>query len=789
MTVTRALRLLLTFAAALVVVWAFIDVGARVWRQHVVAAIDDKVELTILHWGSPEETDIVQELVAAYEAENPNVKVQRLHATDYDAKLKTMLAAGTPPDLFYLRYDDTPAFAQSGLLLPVEDRVEPAWLELFFPKLLDAFREPGPDGVRRLYGVPKDFTTILMYVNLDLFEAADVDVPYDGWTWDQYRETLATIAEHGASDDPSQRVYGGLLKTWPMMLRNLVWNFGGEFFGGDDARDFVNLRLTDPATVEAFEMVRTLRFDDGSVYNATGISESEDDLFRRGRIATAGPLGRWLVPRYRKIDDFDWDVVPLPHKQGVPPSSCIATVAWAISADSEHPDEATELMKFLCGEEGQIMGAQLGLALPSMRHVAYSDTFVAPGQKPANGRLFVELMDTQGRLGPQPANYPEFDRILTREVQKTLQLNQKTAADAMATVEQDWADERSSPLKSKQYEPMPWGTVSAVAAVMVAAALAVLFWLARREPMSPLAKAQQRAGWLFVSPWVTGFVLLVAGPMIVSLLLALTKWSAMVPLSQAEFVGLDNFRHLFFFDKQFGQSLWVTVYYTILAVPIVQAAALAVALLMNQKVRGIEWFRTAYFVPSVVTGVALVTLWITIFNNDTGMLNALLRWPLGLFGLEPPDWFGTDSRWFAVPALVLMTLWGVGGGMVIYLAGLKGIPASLYEASRIDGASPWRQFWAVTVPMLSPLIFFNVVMGIIGSFQVFTQAYVIRGGSGGQNEDLLFYVLNLYDHAFRFHNMGYASAMAWVLFVILLGLTLIVFRGSRNMVHYEGLKA
>ena len=788
MTLARVLRVLLSLAAALIVVWAFVDVGARVWQRYA-AADGGEVTLTVLHWGTPEESDIVAELVAAFEAENPGVRVQRLHASDYDAKLKTMLASGAPPDLFYLRFEDTPEFAEKGVVRPIDDAVDQAWLDQFFSPLLDAFRRTGDDGVSRLYGIPKDFTPMLMYVNLDLFEAAGVEVPYGGWTWTQYRQAVAQIAEYGRSDDPAERIYGGMLKTWPGVLRNIVWNFGGDFFGGEDGRDFVNLRLTDPGTVAALEMIRTLRFEDGSIYNATGISESEDDLFRRGRIATAGPLGRWVVPRYRKIEAFDWDVVPLPHAAGVEPASVLATVAWAVSAQSAHPDEAARLMKFLCGEPGQVMTAELGLAMPSMKHVAESEAFLSPGQQPANGALFVELARTQGRLAPQPNNYQEFDRILSREVQKTLQMNSKTAAQAMATVEQDWADDRASPLKSRAYPLMPWGKVGGAAGVLLAVGIAVLVWMARREKIGALAKAQQRAGWMFVSPWVFGFVLLVAGPMVLSLMLAMTKWSAMVPLSQAEFVGLDNFVHLFKYDKQFGQSLWVTVYFTVLAVPIVQVAALAVALLMNQNVRGIGLFRTAYFVPSVVTGVALVTLWITIFNNDTGMLNALLRPVTKLFGHEPPDWFGMDSQWFAVPALVLMTLWGVGGGMVIYLAGLKGIPASLYEAARIDGASPWRQFLAVTVPMLSPLIFFNVVMGIIGSFQVFTQAYVIRGGSGAQNEDLMFYVLNLYDHAFRFHNMGYASAMAWVLFVILLALTLLVFRGSRGVVHYEGLKA
>jgi len=180
-------------------------------------------------------------------------------------------------------------------------------------------------------------------------------------------------------------------------------------------------------------------------------------------------------------------------------------------------------------------------------------------------------------------------------------------------------------------------------------------------------------------------------------------------------------------------------------------------------------------------------LWRQMYNNEYGLINAVLRPLLGWFGGTPPDWLGLDARRWAIPAFVMMTVWGVGGAMILYLAGLKGIPASLYEAATIDGAGRGSQFWNVTLPMLSPLIFYNVVMGIIAGFQVFVQAMVMT--DGGPNDLTLFYVLNLYRQAFLFHNMGYASALAWVLFLILLGLTILIFRGSKNLVYYEGLKA
>ncbi len=292
---------------------------------------------------------------------------------------------------------------------------------------------------------------------------------------------------------------------------------------------------------------------------------------------------------------------------------------------------------------------------------------------------------------------------------------------------------------------------------------------------------------MFISPWLIGFLAITLGPMIASLLLGFTSWSAMTSISDAKSVGIANYQQLFMADPTFYQSLKVTFYYVLLSVPLGQMLALVVALLMNLKVRGIAIFRTIYFVPTVVSGVALAVLWLQILNNDYGILNEMLRPVLKLFGTAPPDWFGRDARIWAIPAYVIMGLWTVGGAMIIYLAGLKGIPASLYEAATVDGAGPMRKFLSVTLPMLSPLIFFNVVMAINASFQIFAQAYVMTGAGPGNST--LFYVLNLYRQAFEFHNMGYASAMAWVLFVIVLFVTILIFRGSKTLVYYEGLKA
>jgi multiple sugar transport system permease protein len=348
--------------------------------------------------------------------------------------------------------------------------------------------------------------------------------------------------------------------------------------------------------------------------------------------------------------------------------------------------------------------------------------------------------------------------------------------------------------------------------VLAAALLGFCAWAlvqARRRPPG-LARAdrrEERAGFWFVSPWCLGFVLLTLGPMAVSLVLSFSQWTGLNALSHARFVGLANFDALFRHDPSFWTSLRVTAYFVLLGVPVTQVAALSLAILLAAEVPGVALFRALYFVPSVVSGVALAVLWLELFNADHGFVNAALRPLLEVVHQRPPNWFGVDvsahpptndaARW-GVPAFVIMGLWSVGSGMMIYLAGLKGVPQSLYEAASLDGAGPLGRFWHVTLPMLSPVVFYNLVMGIIGSFQIFTQAYVIlgTGGSsgtsatslGGPDDALLFYVVNLYRQAFDYHNMGYASAMAWVLFVVVLSVTAVVFRGARRFVHYDGLR-
>ena len=789
MTFGKAIRWLLVWGTCLVVIWSFVSVGARLWREH--NPNDHRTELVILQWGDASEERIVQDMVDEYEHDHPDIKILRIHAADYDSKLKTMLAAGTPPDLFYMKYEQLADYAHMHLLANLDPQIAALsdgkqWLDGFYPVLLDAFRYDGKQvGKGPLYGVPKDFTTMLMYVNCDLFKRAGIAVPYSGWTWDEFEEDCKKIS--ALPPDAAGRDYGAALNTWVGVLQNILECYGGDFFNG---ADFSRMTIDSPGALDGLEMIQRTRFVDKTVYPAAGPQAGDQNvqLFYTGKVAAIGPVGRWETPHFRGtgpgdpgITAFQWDVVPLPHeKEHV---SDIAVVAWSMSSQTKHPKEAFELLHFLTGPEGQTAMAKLGLAIPSLKAVANSDAFL--GGKPDHRQLFLDAIK-YARIGQVPPD-PEFQQYLADEMGAAIELNQVPAAEAARHLKQRWDGEMSSPLRSKEYQPMDWQGVLVVTGVLVIAAVGGGWWVSRRQAMGSLDRKMERTGWLFISPWLIGFLALTLGPMIASLLLALTKWSGMSPMGDAQFVGVDNFVHMAKFDEDISQSLRVTAYYAMLMVPLGQIAALAIAMMMNTKVRGITAFRTIYYIPTLVGGVTMATIWAWLLDKNYGLIDHALAPIARALGTTPPDWIHEDAARWAVPAFVLMSLWTVGGGMLTYLAALKNVPGSLYEAARIDGAGLVNQFFTVTVPMISPLILFNLIMAIIGSFQIFAQAVVMT--NGGPKNLTLFYVLYLYRQAFQFENMGYASALAWLLFLLVLVLTGVVIRSSRGWVYYEGLKA
>ena len=302
---------------------------------------------------------------------------------------------------------------------------------------------------------------------------------------------------------------------------------------------------------------------------------------------------------------------------------------------------------------------------------------------------------------------------------------------------------------------------------------------ARARRRSRIERRERTWGLLFLAPWILGFLLFTAGPMLASLIFSFTDLVLVRP-ETTRFVGLANWARMLG-DPLVGKSLLVTGRYLLIAVPISLTLPLLLAVLLNSgHLRGKPLFRALFYVPMMIPAVAGALIWNGVLNTQSGWINLFLD----RIGLIPPDWLNNPI--WVIPALTLIGTWGVGNTMVIMLAGLQGVPTELYEAAKVDGAGPIYRFFAITIPMISPVIFYNLVLAVIGAFQYFLTAYVLYNGLAGPGDSALFYMYNLYREAFVYYNMGYASALAWGLFLLALAVTVALFASARRWVYYAG---
>lgn len=303
---------------------------------------------------------------------------------------------------------------------------------------------------------------------------------------------------------------------------------------------------------------------------------------------------------------------------------------------------------------------------------------------------------------------------------------------------------------------------------------------ARQKKVTTVSQRETRWGYVFLSPWIIGFLVFTLLPMLASLVFSVTNYNPIHP-DQMRFIGLTNYARLFG-DEIVLKAIAVTLRFALISVPLGIAIPLAIAALVNSKnLFGKNFFRTLFYMPYMIPVVAGVMIWGGILNSDSGWLNFILK---NFFGIQGPPWL-TSETW-VVPSLVIMGFWGIGNAMLTMLAGMQNVPTELYEAATVDGANPVQKFFTITVPMITPIIFYNLVLGLIGSFQYFTQAYIIGNGRGDPNNSTLFYNLYLYKTAFAFLDMGYGSTLAWAMFVVVLLLTIVLFQTSKRWVYYAG---
>ena len=713
-------------------------------------------------------------------------------------KVMSAIVGGTAPDLLPLG-SFTKDWVARGVVRPLDDliardRDSPYAIRLddFYPASLEHVSFEG-----RLYAVPDWAIGMALYYNRDLFTAAGLVDPLGNplppRTWDdwlRYNEVLTRRDEDG-----NLVRIGANPRGYVPSLFTLATQLGGRFVSDDGRR----CTMDDPKIGEAMRWLLRLTDQFGGRRNlnafvSSGRFSGIDPLFVGGEAMRIE--GQWYITNFARFGpDVDYDVAPIPHFEGRPRVDFQITTAWGIPHGANNPELAWELIKWYLSPEAQEIKVRETIEFTKNRGHPFTpfttanrrinrlveekyvrDNPVFPEKTRRAYAGFVRRLDTATWLRPvmTPAGQL-MDQELARAFEAAA-LGKLSGGEALEeargriqrALDLYW-EEEDLPLVS-------WKRVWMGALALALGAAGLLAGRARRAARSlgRQRRGEALAGILCVSPWAIGFAVFMAGPVIFSVVLSFCRYSVLKP---ARWVGAANYVELFGDDPLFWKSLLNTMYMMI-GIPAGLVVGLALAMLLNRAMRGMSAYRTLYFLPSIVPAVASAILWLWIFHPTSGLMNQFLAW----FGIAGPTWLQSES--WAKPAIIINGLWGAGGGMIIWLAGLKGIPAHLYEAADIDGANWWARFRYVTLPMLTPYVFFNLVMGTIGTLQIFTQAVVMTGG--GPLDSTLFYVYYLFNNAFAYFRMGYASAMAWILFVVILALTLIQLKVAPRWVHYEG---
>ena len=651
----------------------------------------------------------------------------------------------------------------------------------------------GAGDARRVYGIPNTADVRALYYNEDLLERAgliDADgKPRPPRNWDELREYTLKLT---ARDERGNIARLGFAPLYGQgFLYHYGWLNGGEFMTADGR----TCTLDDPRVVDALRYVVSVYDGLGGVERVDSFRSTfqsgELDPFLNGKVAMKIDSDFFQSIIGEHAPGLRFRVAVMPAPQGKKPLAWAAGFSWAIPRGAKNPEMAFEFIRFLMTDrvwqlratvESRVAASRGRHFIPElapMPHVNRDmyerfmrDNPELPDRFKQNFVRFTELL-TDARFRPvTPAGQLLWDQHV-RASEKALR-HRSTPDEALKVAAANVQEQLDSLSAPRRGTPVNWWLVAAIVAVLAVVAFAGARRFAPKSTSRP--RGESFWGFLFASPWLIGFAVFTLGPMIASVVYSLCRYDV---IHDAEFVGAENYRRLAG-DPLFWKSLGNTAF-MILGVPLGMAVGLAIAVLLNQNVRGMRGYRTVFYLPAIVPIVASSLLWIWVLNPEVGLLNSLLR----MFGADNlPRWLASPSLLFgSKTAILLMGLWGAGASMIVWLAGLKGIPQHLYESASIDGAGPWRRFWNITLPMLSPYIFFNLVTGVIATMQIFAQAYIMT--QGGPDDSTMFYAYYLFNTAFRYFRMGYASAMAWILFFIVLALTLIQLEFGRKWVHYD----
>ncbi len=728
------------------------------------------------------------------------------------------VAGGEPPDLILFDRYAVSEWAARGAFTKLDpylardaqhhapDAIQPynyyrsCWQEVLYTNPVT-----GESGI---YGVPERVDDRGLFYNKDLLKRAGfVDANGEARppkTWEELAAMAPKLTEHDARGAITRLGFApNYGNAW---LYLYAWMNGGRFMTPDRR----HLTMTAAPVVEALQWMTSVYDSLGGAAPVYAFQSSAQtgvlDPFLQGRVAMKID-GYWSFPeglaQFGSNLNYGVAPPPLPAReiaQGRQPMSWVSGWCFAIPETAHHKDASWELVKYLCSQRAaEVIGEANRLKLGS-QGLVYVPTqnanrkinqflyqkYVAgnpaiPAKVLEGVRLLNSLIDTSPIRPVTPVGqllFNEQKRATENAIFHKLS-PQAALQDANQTVQRQ-LDRVLSPPRGPL---VPWRYFIAVYFTLLVLCAAYIYWretartggaAAVEGARSRYFRSQWRGGWLCASPWLIGFVALTGGPILFSIIISFCDYDILNP---ARFVGLANYRWMLTGDPLFWKSVGNTAY-MILGIPLGLALSLGLALLLNVEIRGVAVWRTFFYLPSIMPVVASSILWLWIFNPSSGLLNTFLA-SLGLHG---PNWLQDQDM--SKPALILMGLWSSGGGIIIWLAGLKGISSSYYEAAALDGANAWQRFRHITLPLLSPYIFFNVVMALIATLQIFTQAFIMT--KGGPVNSTLFYAYHLFNSAFRYLQMGYASALGWILFLVVFGLTMLQLKFSKRWVHYEG---
>ena len=775
---------------------------------------DDEILLRFTVWDGDASLAAIKEAVAEFEEANPGIKVRVENFADYNLyhqKMLTQYAANVAPDVAMMDPQHFQALARRGAIMNLSELMAetPSFnIDEYYKPIVDAHSWQG-----NVYVLPRDIAPMgLIYYNKRIFDEAGMPYPDGTWTWDfevrpELREkdflwVMQQLTEH-MNENSDQRRWAFAPDWAGFFTDSVAYQTGLEW--ADDYEEPTEVLFGGEGWTRVFQFYEDLTLDKKfmpSQNDVTNVVQSTTQMMFVNEKVAMYQCGIWQVPNMRKFlvpgeeGFFEWDIAKFPAHVNGSQKTASGGSGYSIFSSTEHPEEAWKLVQWMAGEPAMIKLAEMGTAMPAIESLALSDAWLPGPDTPLESRypenrIITHELVNESKFPPNSDLWPEVGGIISGRVSAIY--TGTTPPEEAVQLGADEANRRLDTLRQEEdLTPFPWGLGAVIAGLIMGAIGWGVYGKESRTKLSTRQKSDTKSAYWFLAPWIFGLLVFTLGPMILSLLMSFADWDIIQP---AKFRGLGNYAEAFSVDPRFWKSLWVTMVYTVFSVPVGIAFAMLLAMLLNQKVRGMPVFRAMYYLPSLASLVAASLIWRRIFSPEEGLLNAVIYGPKGdwdFLGIaswlsavagnpeNPVNWLGSEIT--ALPAMIIMSFWGVGAPMVILLAGLQGIPQVYYEAATVDGATPWHKFKAVTLPLLTPAIFFTMITGLIGSFQTFAQSLVMT--DGGPNDATLFFMLHLYNQAFESLRMGYASALAWVLFVIILIFTLVQFRMSK-WVYYE----